>query len=248
MAVKCTQRPNRISVAGEPGDEANGDFWSKLLEAGVRCQGLIRKDKWAREGMATVVDCGPGCQPSAVPAASGHRHLPPESKSPTLIQLCPSSSSLPIQLLPRESPPFFRSEVIWCSLPPNKHGSADGACQCFGLCSQSPLTVFGGVRLCCSSQGLSPNEPKLLPTRHFYILQIVTKHLFGNGFQNVVRKHVSSGTARTRRRYLDLLSDPGGPPSHVGWSGGSAPTQGKMCPFLGVSNCQSGHSSYMGTF
>lgn len=45
MAGKGTRRLNRISVAGEL-----GDFWSRLLEAGVRWQGLIRKDKWAREG------------------------------------------------------------------------------------------------------------------------------------------------------------------------------------------------------
>eukprot|EP00071_Canis_lupus_P026456 XP_022260013.1 zinc finger protein 746 [Canis lupus familiaris] len=66
-------------------------------------------------------------------------------------------------------------------------------------------------------------------------MQIVTSHLFGKSFQNVVRKHPSSGTARRRHRCLDLLSDPGVPPSDVGWAGGSAPAQSKMCPFLRVS-------------
>ena len=49
MAVNCMWRLNRISAAGELGDESNGYFWSELLEAGVRWQGLIRKDKRARK-------------------------------------------------------------------------------------------------------------------------------------------------------------------------------------------------------
>lgn len=118
VVVKGTGRLNRISVAGMP-----GDFWSRLLEAGVRWQGLIRKDKWAREATVAVMEGGPGCQSSA---------WQPRGRSSCLLR------AKVHRLLPSETPSFFRSEVTWCSVPPNNHRSSYGARQVFfGLCSHS---------------------------------------------------------------------------------------------------------------
>lgn len=72
-----------------------GSFWSKLLEAGIM--------------MGTGGGLGGG-------GASPVQSLQPlEGRSATHIQL----SACPVPLRPSQSSFFFRSEVIWSSLPAN---------------------------------------------------------------------------------------------------------------------------------
>lgn len=182
--------------------------------------GTDQKGQVGKGRVAAAMEGGPGSQSSAVPAVWGQKHLPPESKSPTHHSPLPTSSS-PAKPLPssgQRSPP-----AVWFQTTTEALMGLDSV---LGLCSHS-LTLF---HKCCSSPCLSPDEPTLLPTSHFFVLL-----LFGNSFQNVLRRHASSGTARRKCRYLDLLSDPEGPPSHVGGSAGLVPPQGKRCPFLTVS-------------
>lgn len=95
------------SVDGELGDEVKGDFWSKLLEA---------RTLWRGQTGAL----GRRCQPNAVPAASGQNPTSGEHRSPThpaVIALCLPASPHPLRH--SQGPFFFRSEVIWSSLPAN---------------------------------------------------------------------------------------------------------------------------------
>lgn len=167
--------------------------------------------------------------------------VPPTPSFPPMV-LCLSSSSPSSET---QVKPFFRSEVIWYGLltatealrvldsPPPLHAAPITAhTLLLSLLSEaSTHVVFSDF---------------LQRSPHSFLLG--TDHLLRTGFQNVVRSRPSSGTARRRHKYLNLLPDRPVPPSDVGQSGGSARTQSKMSPFLRVPSCQSGHSGSHANF
>lgn len=90
----------RTSVSGELGGEVKGEFWSKLLEAGTI--------EWGLRGEGEEVP--PHCSTCGLWKA-GVPHT-----STCYSSACPAP---PYPLRCSQGPSFFRSGVIWSSLPAN---------------------------------------------------------------------------------------------------------------------------------
>lgn len=133
---------------GELGDGGKGHLWSRLLEAEVLWQGLIREEEPGKGGeqwqsWRVGSHTQGGTSPAQSLQAQG-RTTRLRSKSPPTSRCSLKQLLLPVIRHPRpsSSPSFFRSEVIWSSLSPNNQRIANAPSLTVFLASAQTLRVL----------------------------------------------------------------------------------------------------------